>query len=191
MPKTAARSPAGIRLVPLIGPAELRKKIRSLARKLNRDYRHRQPVIIGVLNGSFMFCAELARSLELDCEFDFIRIASYGKRSWSSGRVKMLMDVQIPLRGRHVLLVEDIVDSGKSVTFLRNYLKKARPRTLKVISLLYKESAARGRAKPDYCGFTIPDHFVVGFGLDYGQKMRNMKGIYRLVEPTESVQEWE
>jgi len=181
----------GSRLVPVIGPARLRKRIRELALRLNRDYRGRRPVVIGVLNGSFMFCAELARYMDTECEFDFIRISSYGNGGSSTGRVKLLKDIQTPVRGRDVLLVEDIVDSGVSLKFLRMHIRRHKPRTFKVISLLYKKKTSRVGGEPDYTGFTVPDHFLVGFGLDYGQKFRNMSGIYRLVKPGDRHQERE
>jgi hypoxanthine phosphoribosyltransferase len=179
----------GTRFAPYIGPGALRNKIKSLAKALNRDYLGRSPVFIGVLNGSFMFCADLARHLDLDCEFDFIKLSSYRGRSRNPGPLMVRQDLRIPIRGRDIVIVEDIVDSGNSVKFLRRHLGMRHPRTLKVISLLYKKAGSGGGAKPDYHGFTIPGHFVVGFGLDYDHKLRNMRGIYRMTAPAGSDQD--
>ena len=156
---------------------QVAKRIRELARVISADYRGRSPVVIGVLNGGFIFMADLVRRLKLDVEIDFVKIASYGDSTTTSGTVHMTKKLDIPVANRHVLVVEDIVDSGLSIRFLQQYLLNLKPATLKFVSLLLKKNNTNN-IKIDYIGFKVPNKFVVGYGLDYKQLLRNLPDIY-------------
>ncbi|MFQ6676129.1 MAG: hypoxanthine phosphoribosyltransferase [Fidelibacterota bacterium] len=165
----------------IITEEEIRTRIGELAGDISRDYRNRTPIFIGVLNGSFVFMADLVRELTVDCEVDFIKLSSYDAGG-SSGTVHLLKDISADVTGRDVVVVEDIVDSGLTVNFLRTRLTGARPSSVAFVTLLFKKEVARLNFRLDYVGFEIPPDFVVGYGLDYNQKWRNLRGIYRLEE---------
>jgi hypoxanthine phosphoribosyltransferase len=162
----------------LLSEQTIKKKIKELGKQISNDYRGKCPILIGVLNGSFIFCADLFREIDIDCEVDFIKISSYGEALETSGVVKLLKDIDADIEGRHVLVVEDIVDSGYSVRFLEKKMKQANPKTLNFVSLLVKEGGAKVSYEIQYIGFKIPNRFVVGYGLDYAQKFRNLPCIY-------------
>lgn len=162
----------------LITAEQIQAKVKEMARELSADYAGKCPVFIGVLNGSFMFCADLLRHLTIDCEVDFIKISSYGEAMRTSGVVKVRKEIDCHIEGRHALVVEDIIDSGLSVTFLEKKLRAMKPQSLKFVSLLVKEGSAQVEYPCDYAGFRIPNRFVVGYGLDYAQKLRNLPAIY-------------
>ncbi|MCG3119771.1 MAG: Hypoxanthine phosphoribosyltransferase [bacterium] len=162
----------------LITAEQIQAKVRELARQLSADYAGKCPVFIGVLNGSFLFFADLLRHITIDCEVDFIKISSYGEAMRTSGIVKVRKEIDCHIEGRHAIVVEDIIDSGLSVTFLENKLKTLKPESLKFVSLLVKEGSAQVKYPCDYAGFHIPNRFVVGYGLDYAQKLRNLPAIY-------------
>lgn len=162
----------------LIAEEDLKRRVRELGKQISEDYRGLCPILVGVLNGSFIFFADLIRQVTIDCEVDFIKISSYGEALETSGIVKLLKDIDAHLDGRHVLMVEDIVDSGYSVKYLEKKLRETNPKSLKFVSLLVKEGGARVPFDLDYVGFLIPNHFVVGYGLDYAQKFRNLPAVY-------------
>ncbi|MFQ5675847.1 MAG: hypoxanthine phosphoribosyltransferase [bacterium] len=162
----------------LLSSEAIQEKVEELGKKISEDYRGKCPILIGVLNGSFIFCADLFRHIDIDCEVDFIKISSYGEAMETSGEVKLLKDIDAHLNGRHVIVVEDIVDSGYSVNFLRERMNQAKPKSLKFVSLLVKKEGAQVPYQIDYAGFSIPNRFVVGYGLDYGQKFRNLPEVY-------------
>ncbi len=162
----------------LLSKEAIDSKVKGLGQEISNDYEGLSPILIGVLNGSFIFCADLFRSITIDCEVDFIKISSYGDAMQTSGEVKLKKDVDAHLKNRHVIVVEDIVDSGYSVNYLRERLGKVEPKSLKFVSLLVKEGTARVDYSIDYVGFNIPDRFVVGYGLDYAQKFRNLPAVY-------------
>jgi hypoxanthine phosphoribosyltransferase len=162
----------------LLSEDEIKSKVTELGKRISEDYRGKCPILIGVLNGSFIFCADLFREIDIDCEVDFIKISSYGEEMETSGRVKLLKDIDAHLEGRHVLIVEDIVDSGYSVRFLEKRIKRANPKTLRFVSLLVKEGGAKIPYDVHYIGFKIPNQFVVGYGLDFAQKFRNLPAVY-------------
>lgn len=162
----------------LLSAETIKKRVTELGNKISEDYRGKCPILIGVLNGSFIFCADLFRKITIDCEVDFIKISSYGDGMETSGQVKLKKDIDAHLRDRHVLVVEDIVDSGYSVNYLHDKIEAVKPKSLKFVSLLLKEEAARTNFKIDYIGFKIPNRFVVGYGLDLAQKLRNLPHIY-------------
>lgn len=162
----------------LISTEELSRRITELGQHITKDYRGKDPIIIGVLNGCFIFISDLVRAIEIDLEVDFIKISSYGDAQLSSGRVQMLKDINADIAGRHVLVVEDIVDTGLSVKFLEEKFSAMNPASLKFVSLLYKRDNAKVDFDIDYIGFEIPDEFVIGYGLDHKQILRNLPAVY-------------
>jgi len=168
------------RFVLYLSEKKIQTRVKQLGRQINKEYKGRVPVFIGVLNGSFIFLADLIRHITIDCEMDFFKLSSYGEAKISSGSVKLLKELNCDITGRDVIIVEDIVDSGLSVDFILKLIREHNPRSFKVISLLYKKDALKVDVPIDYVGFQIPNHFVIGYGLDYAQKVRNLRGIYRL-----------
>ena len=160
----------------LLGRQQIEAKIGELAAAIERDYRDKNPLLVGVLKGSFIFLADLVRALSLPLEIEFVRLSSYIGRD-TSGRVEVVQDVRTSIEGRHVLVVEDIVDTGLSLNFLLEHLRRKNPASLKLCVLLDKPSRRRVSLSIDYLGFTIPDRFVVGYGLDYDEKFRHLPDI--------------
>jgi hypoxanthine phosphoribosyltransferase len=157
----------------LIGAGEIQERVRALARDVRRD--HPDGVhLVCVLKGAFVFLADLARALEGDATLDFMALSSYGSSTRSSGQVQLLKDLDTGLEGRDVVIVEDIVDTGLTLTYLQDILRARAPRSLKTACLLSKPSRRRVDVTVDYVGFTIEDRFVVGYGLDYDEKYRNL-----------------
>jgi hypoxanthine phosphoribosyltransferase len=177
----------GDRFTLMIGERRLRDRIRQLARQISKDYRRRVPVFIGVLNGSFIFFADLIREVTIDCEVDFLKLSSYGDAKISSGNVRLLKDLNCQVTGRDIIIVEDIVDSGLSMEYIRNLILHQNPASFKVVTLLYKKDSVKSAITIDYVGFSIPSDFVIGYGLDYAQRERNLKAIYRLAPPRKPV----
>ena len=165
---------------PFITEDQIRKRIHELAERINADYEGKTPIFIGVLNGSFIFLADLIREIRIDCEIDFFKLSSYGDAKISSGQVTLLKDLNCEVAGRDILVVEDIVDSGLSIAFIKKIIEKENPKSLKYVSLLLKKGIPKINFPVDYVGFEIPPDFVIGYGLDYAQKVRNLKSIYRL-----------
>jgi hypoxanthine phosphoribosyltransferase len=164
----------------LISRDEIAEAVDRLASEIKRDYQGKQPLLIGVLKGSFVFMADLIRQLDLPLELDFIRLSSYGAARESSDKVKVVQGVKTPIKSRDVLVVEDIVDTGITISFLLDYLKKKQPASLKVCTLTDKPSRRRVPVPIDYRGFTVPNKFIVGYGLDCDQKFRNLPHIYTI-----------
>jgi hypoxanthine phosphoribosyltransferase len=162
----------------LISRDEIAKAVDRLAREIKRDYQGRQPLLIGILKGSFVFMADLIRHLDLPLELDFVRLSSYGATRQSSGKVRVVQGVKTPVKGRDVLVIEDIVDTGITISFLLDYLKKKQPASLKLCVLTDKPSRRRVPVPIDYLGFTVPDKFIVGYGLDFDERFRNLPDIY-------------
>lgn len=170
----------GDTFVPMLAERRIKARIKQLARKISKDYKGTVPVFIGILNGSFIFFADLVRELTIDCEIDFLKLSSYGDAKISSGRVRLLKDLNCQVEGRDIVVVEDIVDSGLSMEYIRELIRHQNPKSLRVVTLLYKKKAVKTPVKIDYIGFSIPSDFVIGYGLDYAQRKRNLKQIYRL-----------
>jgi hypoxanthine phosphoribosyltransferase len=158
----------------LVQSDDLRQRIRAIAAEINEDYAGKNLLLVGVLKGAVFFLADLMRQLEIDCELDFMAVSSYGSSTESSGVVRILKDLDTPIEGRDVLIVEDIVDSGLTLSYLMKNLGSRNPASLEVCSLLVKPD--RFKVDPDlrYVGFEIPDKFVVGYGLDHAQQLRNL-----------------
>jgi hypoxanthine phosphoribosyltransferase len=164
----------------LISRDEIAEAVDRLASEIKRDYQDKQPLLIGVLKGSFVFMADLIRQLDLPLELDFIRLSSYGAARESSGKVRVVQGVETPVKGRDVLVIEDIVDTGITTSFLLDYLMKRKPASLKLCALTDKPSRRRIPVSIDYLGLSLPNKFVVGYGLDFDQRFRNLPDIYAL-----------
>ena len=156
---------------------EIAAALRRLASEIKRDYHGKCPLLIGILKGSFMFLADLIRLLDFPLEVDFIGLSSYGTGRQTSGRVRVVQGLTCPVNGRHVLIIEDIVDAGLTISFLIEYLLKKKPASLQLCALMDKPARRQAQVPIDYLGFTVPDKFVVGYGLDYAGKYRNLPDI--------------
>jgi hypoxanthine phosphoribosyltransferase len=166
---------------PFLSEEEIRKKVKLLAAALNLDYAEKKPIFIAILNGAFMFAADLFKCLTIDAEISFIKLASY-KGMKSSGQIITAIGLDIELFGRHVVILEDIVDTGKTLHEFLPQLWHQQPASLKIVALLHKADAKAFPVSVDYTGFEIPDKFVVGYGLDYNGLGRNTAAIYQLFE---------
>jgi hypoxanthine phosphoribosyltransferase len=159
----------------LISEAEIKQRITSLAAEIERDYPAGDEIhLVAVLKGGFMFMADLVRAMSDRVSMDFMAVSSYGKGTTSSGQVRVLKDLDSNLEGRHIIVVEDIVDTGLTLHYLQDLLKARAPKSMKTACLLSKPSRRKVDVQVDYIGFTIEDHFVVGYGLDYAEKYRNL-----------------
>jgi hypoxanthine phosphoribosyltransferase len=166
----------------MISERRIRARVKQLARQISKDYRRTVPVFIGVLNGSFIFFADLVREVTITCEVDFLKLSSYGDAKISSGNVTLLKDLNCQVQDRDIIIVEDIVDSGLSMEYIKKLIMRENPKTFRIVTLLYKKETVKSTIPIDYIGFSIPKDFVIGYGLDYAQKMRNLKDIYKLTE---------
>ncbi len=158
----------------------IRTRVQEMGRQIGDQYAGQNPILVSVLNGAFMFTADLMRALDIDCEIDFIKLSSYGAAKVSSGEVHELKSIDADLEGREVIIVEDIVDTGLTMEFIKDRLREYSPASLRVATLLHKPEATEPDLTLDYVGFQIPDLFVIGYGLDYGQLARNLGDIYIL-----------
>ena len=165
---------------------ELQTRIRELGKEITADYEGRPPLLVGVLKGAFVFMSDLSRAIDLPVEFDFMAVSSYGSATRSSGVVRILKDLDLDLTDRHVLIVEDIVDSGLTLAYLRKNLKARNPASLEVCALLVKEGLQKTDPDLKYTGFRIPPDFVIGYGLDVAERYRNLPFIaeYAGVDPS-------
>lgn len=166
--------------VPLLTEVDIQQRTKELAKQLSDDYKDSLPVFIGVLNGSFIFMSDLIRYLDIDCEIDFFKLSSYGEAKISSGKVTLLKELNCDVDNRDIIIVEDIVDSGLSVKYIEELFSEKNPRSIKLVTLLVKPNSLKYNVKIDYIGFNIPSKFVIGYGLDYAQKYRNLSSIYVL-----------
>ena len=158
----------------LVQPDELEHRVRELAAEVSRDYADRELLLVGVLKGAVFFLSDLMRHLEVDCEVDFMAVSSYGSSTDSSGVVRILKDLDISIEGRHVLIVEDIVDSGLTLSYLLRTLRARNPASLEVCALLTKPERRKVELPIRYVGFEIPNRFAIGYGLDYAERYRNL-----------------
>ncbi len=166
----------------LLAKEEIETAVRRLAAEIRGDYQDKYPLLVGILKGSFMFMADLIRQLDFPLEVEFVRLSSYGGRRKSSGRIKVVQGLHSPVKGRVVLVIEDIVDTGLTTSFLLDYLRKRKPTSLKLCALTDKSSRRQVPVTIDYLGFTIPDKFIVGYGLDLDERFRNLPDICILVD---------
>ena len=170
------------KFVPYLTAEEIQKRVAELGKELSEEYKSKLPIFIGVLNGSFMFMADLLKNISINCEMDFFKLSSYGDTKISSGRVKLVKDLNADITDRHLIIVEDIVDSGLSIKYIEELIAEHKPASMKVATLLYKPDSLKYDVKIDYIGFKIPSKFVIGYGLDYAQKYRNLPSVYALSE---------
>ena len=164
----------------LITEDEIQTTVRRLGEHITEDYRDRSPLLIGVLKGAFVVMADISRHIRLPVEFDFMAVASYGAATKTSGVVRILKDLDHDIEGRDVLLIEDIIDSGLTLNYLLRNLRGRRPASLEVCALLRKDGIQQVPTEIRYCGFHIPPEFVVGYGLDFGERFRNLPYIATL-----------
>ena len=163
----------------LISEADIQNRVGEIAGEISKDYADRTPILVGILNGSFIFLADLVRELAIDSEVDFMKVSSYDGHE-STGTVHLVKDISAEITGRDVIIVEDIIDSGLTINFLVHRIKETAPSSVAVATLLFKKEVAQLNFRPDYVGFEIPPNYVVGYGLDHDQKMRNLKAIHVL-----------
>jgi len=153
---------------------ELKQRVKELGAQITADYKDKEIVLITVLRGSYIFMADLSRAIDLPCVIDFMSVSSYGKGTTSSGQVQITKDLSEDIEGKHVIVVEDILDSGNTLSYLLEILEARKPASVRLCTLLDKPDRRVKNIQADYCGFTIPDAFVVGYGLDYAERYRNL-----------------
>lgn len=164
-------------LIPFLTAAQIQKKVAELARKVSRDYDGKKPVLVGVLKGSFVFLSDLSRELTIPHEVDFLETESYGDSTLTSGAVRLLKDLRSEVTGRDVIIVEDIIDSGLTLSYLERALLARRPKSLSVVTLLERKHPKRVKVRVRYRGFWVEGGFVVGYGLDYNEKYRHLPAL--------------
>ena len=169
----------GKKLSKIFDKQTIQKRVQEIASELSKKFDNKKPIFIGVLNGSFIFASDLLRNLNINCEIDFIKLSSY-KGQNTTGTVRLLKDISADITNRDVIIIEDIIDSGLTVEFLVKRLKGASPRSISIVTLLFKPDVAKLSLPIDIIGFEIAPHFVVGYGLDYDQDYRHLPEIYRL-----------
>jgi hypoxanthine phosphoribosyltransferase len=169
----------------LIRRAAIQKRVREVAQQISKDFRGQRVHLIGVLKGACIFLSDLVREIGLDTSIDFMAVSSYGKGKQSSGQVRVLKDLDSSIQGLNVVLVEDILDTGLTINYLVRVLQQRKPKVLRIAALLDKPSRRLKPVKGDYVGFTIPNEFVVGYGLDYAERFRNLKDVCILSLPPE------
>jgi hypoxanthine phosphoribosyltransferase len=168
---------------PLIKASEIDKRVKAIGSQLNTDYAHTRPVFVGVLNGSFLFIADLIKQIDIPCEVTFTKLASYYGGTSTTRKIRDDIDFSVDIKGRDVIVIEDIVDTGNTARYLLERLKVKGPASIKICSLLLKPASLEGKLDElKYVGFEIENHFVVGYGLDYKEMGRNLKDIYKQVK---------
>ena len=158
----------------LASEEQIAARVRELGAQITRDYEGKTPVFIGVLKGCFMFMADIVRACDVTCKIDFMAVSSYGDGTVSTGAVKIVKDLSENIEGKDVIIVEDILDSGNTLNYLIKYLNNRKPASIRVVTLMDKPERRTAPVTADYVGFTIPDAFAVGYGLDYSQRYRNL-----------------
>ena len=158
----------------LISEKKIHARVRALGARITQDYAGKKPFFLGVLKGSYVFMADLTRCVALPCTMDFMAVSSYGGGTSTTGAVRITKDLTHDIEGKDVIIVEDILDSGVTLSYLKGYLANRKPASLKIVTLLDKPARRRADIAADYCGFTVPDEFVVGYGLDFAERYRNL-----------------
>ena len=166
----------------LLRKEDIERKVEELAKEIKREYEGKNPILIGVLKGSFIFLSDLIRRLDFPLEVDFVEVSSYGMGKESSGKIRVRKGIRSDIKNRHVLIVEDIVDTGLTTKYLIDSLKKKKPASIKLCSLLSKPSRRKVHVDIDFLGFEVPDKFIVGYGLDFAEKYRNLPYITEVEE---------
>ena len=168
----------------LVSAEQIQKRIAEMGAEIDRDYPGGEPVyLIAVLKGAFIFMADLSRAMKTPARIEFIGISSYGKGKTTSGQVQLTKDLDAPIEGHHVIIVEDILDTGITLNYLTTLMAQRKPKSLRIVTLLDKPERRQSPVKADYVGFTIPEEFVVGYGLDFAEDYRNLKDVCVLGEP--------
>ncbi|MFZ2089741.1 MAG: hypoxanthine phosphoribosyltransferase [Desulfobaccales bacterium] len=165
----------------LISRKAIANRVKELAAQISRDYVDKNPLLVAILKGAFIFLADLARAVDYPVQVDFVRLRSYGAGTTTSGEVHITKDVELPIKGRHVLVVEDIVDAGLTLDFLLGHLASHQPASLKICCLIDKKERRQVEVPLDYVGFTVEKGFLVGYGLDSGENLRTLPDIYEIV----------
>ncbi|MEW9702471.1 hypoxanthine phosphoribosyltransferase [Paenibacillus sp. SI8] len=158
----------------LYSEEQIQDKIKELGERISSDYEGKNPLVICVLKGAFIFMADLVKQIKVPLELDFMAVSSYGQSTKSSGVVKIIKDLDVPVEGRHILIVEDIIDSGLTLSYLIDVLERRNAKSISVVALFNKPARRTVELEPDYAGYVLPDEFVVGYGLDYAEKYRNL-----------------
>ena len=153
---------------------QIQRRVQELGSAITEDYRGMEPFFLGVLKGCFVFMADLVRCVDVPCDMEFMAVSSYGNQTSSTGAVRITRDLTHSVEGRNILIVEDILDSGRTLSYLRKHLEAQKPASIRICTLLDKPSRRVADIQADYCGFTVPDEFVVGYGLDYAERYRNL-----------------
>ena len=166
----------------VISKNAIKKKVEEIGEDISRKYKNKKPIMICVLNGAFLFMSDLIRSLKIDCEIDFIKISSYGDNLKSTGTIDLVKDVSINLKGRDVIIVEDIIDSGLSIVFLKKHIQTFKPKSVRLVTLLCRANLKKLDFIIDWIGFKIDNGFYVGYGLDYKQFLRGLSSIKKIKE---------
>jgi hypoxanthine phosphoribosyltransferase len=156
---------------------QIAERVAEMGAEITRDLHGEKLVMVGVLKGAAIFLSDLSRAIDADATFDFVATSSYGNEKHSSGAVKLIKDLDEPIEGKNVLLVEDILDTGVTLTYLRKIFEQQRPKTLRIATMLDKPSRRLKKIEPNYVGFTIPNQFVIGYGMDYAERYRNLPDI--------------
>lgn len=177
MATSAHRVLSSVALPVLISREDIRKRIAEIGAQIDKDFARESVLLVGVLKGAAIFLSDLARAITIPCTFDFVAVSSYGNTAQSSGAVKLIKDLDHPIENRNIILVEDILDTGLTLSFLKRMLTQHRPRSLRVATLLDKPERRLEPMEAEYVGFKIPNHFVIGYGMDYAERYRNLPDI--------------
>ncbi len=167
-------------MIPVLSRAEIARKVKALAQRISEDYAGKEPIVIGVLKGGFVFLADLIRELTIPVQVDFVRLASYGSNTTSSGTIQVTKETELDIRDRDVLIVEDIIDSGLTIAHLVEHLKSFSPKSVKVCTFVDKTERREVQVPIDYAGLMVEHGFLVGYGLDFDEKYRALPAIYRI-----------
>lgn len=164
----------------IISAESIQKRVKELGREISRDFQGKELLVIGILNGAFIFLADLVRQIDIPLQIDFIRVASYGSSTDSSQAIKFSKDIEIPIENQEILLVEDIIDTGRTMAWLKEYFQKRTSGNIHICALIDKKERRLEKIKIDYTGFDVPKGFLVGYGLDFAEQFRNYQDIFHL-----------
>ncbi|NYF80682.1 hypoxanthine phosphoribosyltransferase [Granulicella arctica] len=182
MPSSPLQFPPAASMDVLYSKTQIAERVAAIGKQISEDYEGQSIVLIGVLKGAAIFLADLARAITVDATFDFVAVSSYGRARVSSGAVKLIKDIDNPIEGKHVILVEDILDTGLTLSYLRGLMLQHKPASLKIATCLDKPERRLVPIEADYVAFSIPNAFVIGYGMDYAERYRNVEDI-RLMPP--------
>lgn len=167
-------------MIQVFSREQIRKKVKALAARISTDYQKKDLIVIGILKGAFIFLADLVREISIPVQIGFVRLASYGSSTATSGHIEITKDIELDIQGRHVLVVEDIVDSGLTIAYLLDHLKQRRPQSIKICALIDKSERRKVQVQVDYVGQVVDRGFLVGYGLDFDEQYRGLPDIYHL-----------